>query len=113
MSTKTCSIPAILAVWPIPGARPKPGRAPRHLAHTVRMAAVRRVVLVTSPNSRRATRLPRVRAALRRYELEVVDELPVDQLSRLPDLVRDRADRTGTPPLVVAAGGGRDRGAVG
>ncbi len=76
------------------------------------MAAVRRVVLVTSPNSRRARRLPRVRAALRRSDLEVVEELAVDQLSRLPDLVRNHADRTGTPPLVVAAGGDGTVGAV-
>ncbi len=75
-------------------------------------AAVHRLVLVTSPNSRRARRLPRARAALRRCELEVVEELAVDQLSRLPDVVRDHADRMGTAPLVVAAGGDGTVGAV-
>lgn len=76
------------------------------------MPAWRDIVLVTSPNSRRASRLPQARAALRRRELEVVEELAVDELSRLPDLVRDHAGRAGTAPLVVAAGGDGTVGAV-
>jgi YegS/Rv2252/BmrU family lipid kinase len=70
----------------------------------------RPVVLVTSPHSRRAARgLPKARAALRELGLELAAELPVDQASRLPELV---AGGDGAPPLVVAAGGDGTVGAV-
>lgn len=70
----------------------------------------RRVVLVTSPYSRRVGRgLPRARASLRERDFEVVDELTVGETSRLSDLI-DRPD--GAAPLVIAAGGDGTVGAV-
>jgi YegS/Rv2252/BmrU family lipid kinase len=66
------------------------------------------VVLVTSPHSRRSARdLPAARDALRRLGVQVVEELPVDQVARLPELIGD-----GRAPMVVAAGGDGTVGAA-
>ncbi len=68
-----------------------------------------RVVLVTSPqagNERKG--LDRARASLQAAGLEIIDEIPVDKIARLPQLL----SAVGGPPIVVAAGGDGTVGAV-
>ncbi len=68
-----------------------------------------RVVLVRSPHAgREAKELNTAREAMKAAGLEIVDELTVDKLSRLPQLLK----AAGTPPIVVAAGGDGTVGAV-
>jgi YegS/Rv2252/BmrU family lipid kinase len=72
--------------------------------------ASRQVILVFSPNAGRATkRLGRGLQAMAAYGLEVIERLRVDEVDRLPDLLRTHAD---AQPLVVAAGGDGTVGAV-
>lgn len=67
------------------------------------------VVLVNSPNSRRASRLAGAESVLRAEGFEVTRELTVDTVAALREIV---AAASQPPPLVVAAGGDGTVGAV-
>jgi len=66
-----------------------------------------RLLLVASPHAGHEERLHRARRAMKEYGLTVVGELTVEELGRLPSMLR--ASR---PPIVVAAGGDGTVGAV-
>jgi YegS/Rv2252/BmrU family lipid kinase len=70
----------------------------------------RQVILVASPHAGGgATRLDRARRAIQAAGLQIVEQIPVQDLERLPELLqRDSADR----PIVVSAGGDGTVGAV-
>jgi YegS/Rv2252/BmrU family lipid kinase len=69
-----------------------------------------RVLLVTNGNAGRAARgLERARRALREHGFELLEEMPVAQVARLPELL---AAHGTSPPLVLAAGGDGTVGAV-
>jgi YegS/Rv2252/BmrU family lipid kinase len=72
-------------------------------------AGTNQVILVTSPHAGGKDKLARARQAMARQDLRVVAELTVDDLHRLPDLLRGQGSR---PPIVVAAGGDGTVGAV-
>jgi len=69
----------------------------------------RETVLITSPHSGRSRRLGRARRALRRYGIQVTEELDVQHVDDLSGLLRS-AD--GEDRLVIAAGGDGTVGAV-
>lgn len=72
-------------------------------------AGTNRLILVVSPHAGGKNKLVRARRAMAEFGLDVADELALDDLHRLPDLLR----RHGTlPPIVVAAGGDGTVGAV-
>jgi YegS/Rv2252/BmrU family lipid kinase len=66
-------------------------------------------VLVMSPHAGGSRGLGRARQAMERLGVPVVEQLDIEQLSRLPELMRT-AD--GEPRLVIAAGGDGTVGAV-
>ena len=67
------------------------------------------LILVVSPHSGRHERLGRAREVMRARGMEVVGELEVEDLQRLPSLLRPNGSQ---PPIVVAAGGDGTVGAV-
>jgi undecaprenyl-diphosphatase len=72
-------------------------------------AGTNQVILVVSPHAGHEHKLARARRLMAARGLEVVAEIPVDHLDRLPDVLR----RSGSPPpIVVAAGGDGTVGAV-
>lgn len=74
-----------------------------------RLITPNRAVLVASPKAGRAGRgLARLRTALQKRGVELISELPVAQVSRLPELMAAEP----SPPLVIAAGGDGTVGAV-
>lgn len=72
-------------------------------------AATNQLILVASPGAGRENRLARARYTMTRVGLEVVAEVSVKDLHRLPELLRGYGSR---PPIVVAAGGDGTVGAV-
>lgn len=66
-----------------------------------------RLLLVASPHAGHEDRLRRARKAMNEYGLTVVGELTVDDLARLPSMLR-----SSPPPIVVAAGGDGTVGTV-
>jgi YegS/Rv2252/BmrU family lipid kinase len=72
-------------------------------------AGTNQLILVVSPHAGGEHKLARAKRAIAARGLEVVAEMRVDDLNRLPDLVRGRGLR---PPIVVAAGGDGTVGAV-
>jgi YegS/Rv2252/BmrU family lipid kinase len=68
-----------------------------------------RLILVVSPRAGGAKKLVRARQAMAALGLEVAAEISVDDLQRLPDLLRTNGSM---PPTVVAAGGDGTVGAV-
>ena len=66
-------------------------------------------VLVFSPHAGNSRRLGRARRALNRYGVQVAEELAIQDVARLPDLLRDTA---GQPRLVIVAGGDGTVGSV-
>jgi YegS/Rv2252/BmrU family lipid kinase len=71
-------------------------------------AQTNQLVLVVSPHAGRKEKLARAKTALVANGLEVVAEITVKQLARLPALL----ERGTIPPLVVAAGGDGTVGAI-
>jgi YegS/Rv2252/BmrU family lipid kinase len=72
-------------------------------------AGTNQVILVLSPHAGGKDKLARARQAMAALRLQVMAELTVDDLHRLPDLLRGQSSR---PPIVVAAGGDGTVGAV-
>ena len=72
-------------------------------------AGTNQLILVTSPHAGGKDKLGRARQAMAGLGLQVRAELTVDELHRLPDLLRGQGSR---PPIVVAAGGDGTVGAV-
>ena len=72
-------------------------------------AGTNRLILVVSPHAGREKKLARARHAIAAQGLEVTAEIPVNDLGRLPDLLRSHRLR---PPIVVAAGGDGTVGSV-
>jgi YegS/Rv2252/BmrU family lipid kinase len=66
-------------------------------------------LLVFSPHAGNSRRLGQARRALDRYGVQVAEELAIQDVARLPDLLRDTA---GQPRLVIAAGGDGTVGSV-
>jgi len=81
---------------------------PSSAAETDR-SATRRLILVVSPHAGHREKMARVRRAISSSGLEVAAEIAVDELARLPDLLRGNGS---PPPIVVAAGGDGTVGAV-
>jgi len=72
-------------------------------------AETRRLILVVSPQAGHKNKMARARRSISDSGLEVAAEIAVDDLARLPDLLR----RNGSPPpIVVAVGGDGTVGAV-
>lgn len=67
------------------------------------------LILIGSPHSGGEAKQQRARRAIHQQNLRIVDELTVDQLDRLPGLLRKHGR---VPPIVVAAGGDGTVGAV-
>ena len=78
-------------------------------AREVDGAPGKRLILVVSPSAGHKDRLARARRAMGANGLEVVAEISVEELQRLPDLLRANSAQ---PPIVVAAGGDGTVGAV-
>jgi len=72
-------------------------------------AGSKRLILVVSPHAGHREKMARVRRAISSSGLEVAAEIAVDELARLPDLLRGNGS---PPPIVVAAGGDGTVGAV-
>ena len=72
-------------------------------------AGSKRLILVVSPHAGHKEKLARARRAISDSGLQVAAEIPVDDLARLPGLLRQNGSR---PPIVVAAGGDGTVGAV-
>jgi YegS/Rv2252/BmrU family lipid kinase len=75
----------------------------------VTSAKSKRLILVVSPRAGHQERLARARRAIVSLGLEVLNEISVEELPRLPDLLREYGAE---PPMVVAAGGDGTVGAV-
>jgi undecaprenyl-diphosphatase len=72
-------------------------------------AATNQVILVVSPHAGHQHKLTQARRLMAAQGLEVVAEITIDDLQRLPDVLQ----RNGSPPpIVVAAGGDGTVGAV-
>jgi len=72
-------------------------------------APSKRLILVVSPQAGHKERLARARRTMAALGLEVVTEISVEELQRLPALLRENGAQ---PPIVVAAGGDGTVGAV-
>src|SRR5713101_649014 len=72
-------------------------------------AGTKQVILVVSPHAGHEHKLARARQLMAARGLDVVAEIAVEDLERLPDLLRSNGSR---PPIVVAAGGDGTVGAV-
>ena len=72
-------------------------------------AGTNQLILVVSPHAGHEHKLAQAKHLIAATGLEVVAELAVDDLHRLPDLLRSNGSR---PPIVVAAGGDGTVGAV-
>ena len=72
-------------------------------------AGTKQVILVVSPHAGHEHKLARARQLMAARGLDVVAEIAVDDLQRLPDLLRGNGS---PPPIVVAAGGDGTVGAV-
>jgi YegS/Rv2252/BmrU family lipid kinase len=72
-------------------------------------AGTHQLVLVASSHAGGEKKLGRARRAMAEFGLDVVAELELKDLGRLPDLLRGQGSR---PPIVVAAGGDGTVGAV-
>jgi YegS/Rv2252/BmrU family lipid kinase len=72
-------------------------------------AGTNQLILVASPHAGREHKLAHAKHLMAARGLEVVAEIAVDELHRLPDLLRSSGSR---PPIVVAAGGDGTVGAV-
>ena len=84
-------------------------RQPPSSASEADRAGTTRLILVMSPQAGHKKKMARARRAISDSGLEVASEIAVDDLARLPDLLR----RNGSPPpIVVAAGGDGTVGAV-
>ena len=68
-----------------------------------------RLILITSPKAGGDDKQKRARRAIEENNLRLLDELRIDQLDRLPSLLRQHQRN---PPIVVAAGGDGTVGAV-
>src|SRR5438132_3766614 len=69
-------------------------------APDVERAGTTRLILVVSPHAGHKEKLARARRAISGSGLQVAGEIPVDDLARLPDLLRQNGSRR---PIVVAA----------
>lgn len=67
------------------------------------------LILVGSPHAGGESRYQRARRAIQQQNLRVIEELKIDELDRLPSLLRRQEH---DPPIVVAAGGDGTVGAV-
>lgn len=65
-------------------------------------AKTKQVVLITNPASGRHARLDDARTALHKASFEIVAEIPIKEIERLPEVLEKAGD---PPPIVVAAGG--------
>jgi undecaprenyl-diphosphatase len=72
-------------------------------------AGTSQLILVASPHAGQEHKLAQAKHLMAARGLEVVAEIAVDELHRLPDLLRSNGSR---PPIVVAAGGDGTVGAV-
>src|SRR5438876_5590696 len=72
-------------------------------------SATRRLILVVSPQAGHREKMARARRAISDSGLEVASEIAVDELARLPDLLRGNGS---PPPIVVPAGGDGTVGAA-
>ena len=72
-------------------------------------AGTNQLILVASPHAGRQEKLGRAKQLMAERGLEVVAEITVEELQRLPDLLQRSGSR---PPVVVAAGGDGTVGAV-
>ena len=82
---------------------------PPAAAPEVERAGSKRLILVVSRHAGHEEKLDRARRAMAAVGLEVAAEIAVEDLQRLPDLIRKNGSR---PPIVVAAGGDGTVGAV-
>jgi YegS/Rv2252/BmrU family lipid kinase len=67
------------------------------------------VILVTSPHAGSSGKLSRAVRAMTAAGLEIIERLPIDQLSRLPELIAHNGHE---PPIVVSGGGDGTVGSV-
>lgn len=68
-----------------------------------------RLLLVASPHAGHEDKLDRGRRAMAEYGLQVISELSLEELARIPDMIRSDEE---PPPIVVAAGGDGTVGSV-
>ncbi|MDQ6712386.1 MAG: YegS/Rv2252/BmrU family lipid kinase [Candidatus Dormibacteraeota bacterium] len=78
-------------------------------APTMERAGTKQLILVVSPYAGHKEKLERARQEMAARGLEVMAEIGVDDLQRLPDLLRKNGSQQ---PIVVAAGGDGTVGAV-
>src|SRR4029077_8170666 len=72
-------------------------------------AGTNQLILVVSPHAGNEDKLAKAKRLIAARGLDVVAEIAVDDLHRLPDLLRSNGSR---PPIVVAVGGDGTVGAV-